>query len=1182
MYLKRLEVKGFKSFAEKIDLDFAGGITAIVGPNGSGKSNISDAIRWVLGEQSAKTLRGAKMEDVIFAGTENRKSLGCSEVTLTIENSSRILPIDYSEVTVTRRLYRSGESEYLLNNTPCRLKDIIEVFMDTGIGKDGYSLIGQGKIDEILSSRSEDRRNIFEEAAGIVKFKTRKQEAERRLENTKQNLIRISDIIEELEEQIEPLREQSIVAKKYLGLRDELKELEVNLILHNYNHAMEKLNNMIRNLEELNGNSRDYEEKKNQLIDLIKFQKEEISQLDLSFEETNNIRFEYEKNLEAKQGNLKLLNERYDNLNREQNRIREEILGYTNAVQELDIQKSEHEGNENKLKNEVIEQNNIINNIIEEYSEFNRRCQEFEELIENSKSDLIQVLKDISNINNKINSSEVINQNLENRRLQLEKELRIKNEKIAELIGEIDKSLNRTKHLEEKIEFERNRLRDTNNKILLIRESEDKLKETRNAAFYSLKTKEARFKTLMDMERDMEGFNRAVKSIISNYRDDISVYGTVSDIIEVPRGYETAMEIALGFSVQNIIVDNENTASKLIGYLKKNNLGRATFLPLTTIKNRDINIERGKLNIKGFLGTASKIVLYDEKFKNAVSNLLGRVLICDTLENARTLAGRTDYNYRIVTLEGDVINSGGSFTGGSTNIKGSGLFSRKNEIKELETFIEESKKELREIEERIIDNNRELEENKKFHDDLNSNIQSVSYDLRAEGSRLDAFKIQEREIEASIKDIQIEMEQIDLEFNKNTNISDENKRLLSSFNNKQSEIEEKINSMQLEYKNYQAGREEISGRITSEKIILTEKQKSLEAVRNKIEEINRELISLKNKIQICSRQLGENELKLEETKENTKNVIADIQKNAEGIVIIKDKIFELEGQKKESQGKLAIKEKELQNIEETLRDIINSIHKIEVSRSKIESDVEVQCNKLWDEYELSIPQADKFKKDISNMSEANKKLNELKTGIKLLGNVNINSIEEYKRVLERYEFLVVQREDLLKGEQSLVDIIEEITKKMKTQFEENFAIIRENFNTTFKELFGGGHADLKLEDEDILNSGIDIIVQPPGKKLQSLSLLSGGERGLSAIALLFAILKMKPTPFCVLDEIEAALDDANVNRFAEFLKDYAGNTQFIMITHRKGSMAVADTLYGVTMEEKGVSKIISLKLRGGN
>lgn len=1182
LYLKKLEIKGFKSFADKVELDFTKGITAIVGPNGSGKSNISDSIRWVLGEQSAKTLRGAKMEDVIFAGTESRKALGCAEVALTIDNSCNTIPLDYSEITIARRLYRSGESEYLLNGTPCRLKDIVEIFMDTGIGKDGYSLIGQGRIDEILSTRSEDRRNLFEEAAGIVKYKTRKQEAERKLENTRQNLIRISDIIRELEGQIEPLYNQSQVAKKYLALREELKELEISVILNNYEEASKKLTKFSSNIEELVEGQASYEKKRDELILSIQNIKKELGDLEKEYEESNNFRVEIEKSHENKQGNLKLLNERHENFFKEKERIKNEINNERERLkraQEL-IDRAEEERASIEREVESIER--VIEEINKEYTDANEKCIQHERLIEDRKSEAIQILKEISETTNKINSSTIIMNNLESRKIQLERELKSKNEKLIMLNIEIDKTTSIKKHYDEKLLLEKNKLQNELQRLKSLEEELKKLNHSKGKIFEELKTLEARYKTLVDMEKDMEGFNRAVKAIISKFKDSKKVFGTISDLVKVPRGYEVAIEIALGASVQNIVVDNEHTAGDMINYLKNNHLGRATFLPLTTIKGREASLKENIYGIKGFLGIASDIISYDNIFKNAVTNLLGRVLICDDLESAKHLARVTDYNFRIVTLDGDVINSGGSFTGGSSNIKNSGVISRKNEISELTELINKGKDEIIKVDHRINDNTYQINVSKDNIEAIKADIQNLNIKINDEENKMRLYIREKESCEESIKDIQIEMEQIDKEFIKNQDFLKENKLNLERLDKRQKIVEEEISQLQIEYRNAQAYKDHISSKLTEKKIVFAEKSKAYEAIIKNVDVQKKEVWGINNKILNLKGQIDELNNKILNVEEEIKINLSDIQRTAESIVEIKDRVLNLEIGKKELTGIIYLKEKELETIQETLRDITTSIHRLELSKSKTESEMDVLANKLWDEYELSIPQAEKYRKDIKNPAEAARRVNELKNNIKSLGDVNVNSIEEYKRVTERCEFLKLQEKDLHEAETALMDIIDEMTRKMKYQFEEKFKIIRQNFNETFKELFGGGYADLRLEDDDVLNSGIDIIVQPPGKKLQSLSLLSGGERGLAAIALIFAILKMKPTPFCVLDEIEAALDDANVNRFAEFLKNYSSNTQFIIITHRKGSMAAADALYGVTMEEKGVSKTISLKLKGGN
>lgn len=1181
MYLKRLEVKGFKSFADKVDLEFGKGITAIVGPNGSGKSNISDAIRWVLGEQSAKTLRGGKMEDVIFSGTENRKALGCAEVSLTIDNTNKLLPLEYSEITVTRRLYRSGESEYLINNTIVRLKDIVELFMDTGIGKDGYSLIGQGKIDEILSTKSEERRNIFEEAAGIVKYKTRKQEAERKLENTKQNIIRLNDIINELEEQIEPLRKQSDIAKKYLTLREELKQLEINVMLHNYASNDEKLKKHYTDIKELNEGKNELDNKRQFIIEKIEELKNELEHYENVFQETNGERFAAEKGLENKQGTLKLLNERCDNYNKECIRLAGLIEEERNLAIQMNKQQEDLINEKSRVELEVLEMEENLKKINREYETTQKSCIEYEKTIENYKADIIQILGCISDINNKTSSAEATVENIKNRRMQLNKEIEVKKEKLNFNLDEIEKSSDSINNNSEELILLNNKKDETNKKIQSLENEKNSIIRERNEYFEKLKTYEAKYRTLNEMERDMEGFNKAVKSIIKNYKDDASVFGTVSDLIKVPTGYEIAIEIALGSSIQNIVVDSENTASQMIKYLKQNNAGRATFLPLSTIKPRNITIDKQTKEVEGYLGIASDIVSYDDKFANPISNLLGRVIISKDLVSAQRIARITDYMYRIVTLEGDVINAGGSFTGGSTNIKNTGVFTRKNEITDLAARICEQKELLKKSEEKSLNIDKDLNSCKDILRKIDNEIQIYTIRIQTEKNKIQVLQREKDAILETIKEIEIELSHNESEINRNIENIKSNALLLEKYQIENENINKKVETFQKEYKNLQIYKEDLWDKITKQKIILADKMKTMEILFDKIKDLDSQINNRNKKEIFYEEQLNESIKGLEFTKNEIKNLIADIQKSAELIIELKDKIFSIENTKKELSNQLILKEKQKSAIEENINSTIQSIYKLEIVKSKLETEIEALTNKLWDDYELTIPQAEKYKIEISNFSEANKKVNDLKNSIKLLGEVNVNSIEEFKRVTERYEFLSNQKLDLQRAEASLINVIEDITTKMQEQFISKFKEIKENFNQTFRELFGGGYADLKLEGEDVLSSGIDIIVQPPGKKLQSLSLLSGGEKGLSAIALVFAILRMKPTPFCVLDEIEAALDDANVNRYAAFLKDFSFKTQFIIITHRKGSMSVADALYGVTMEEKGVSKMVSLKLKGG-
>lgn len=1179
MYLKKIEIKGFKSFADKTALEFGEGITAIVGPNGSGKSNISDSIRWVLGEQSAKTLRGGKMEDVIFAGTQNRKQLGCAQVDLTIDNNDSMLPFDYSEITVSRRLYRSGESEYLINNTPCRLKDITELFLDTGIGKDGYSLIGQGKIDEILSTRPEDRRNIFEEAAGIVKYKLRKEESQKKLEATRINLERVEDIIAELEEQVTPLEEQSKVAKKYLELYEELKAKEINLLIYKYEEEEKKLKKVESDIKELTLNKETYQIKKNELEALNDELKKEQLAIDNNIEKLNEKQLDEEKKYENKIGNLNLYKEKIENYNREYERLLAEVQEQQNKAKSYEFQGKQLMELKASIDTEIKSHSKLINEFTEEYDRIKLYYSNSFDEVEDKKSELIQILKDISELNNKVNLINANINNLNERRKQILRDNQLKNEKKTELEDELRELDNKVNELYEDINDLNINKEDLNiNKLAQEKENEN-LAKSRTLLFDKLKSEEARFRTLNSMEKDMEGFNRAVKAIIQKFKDGKKVFGTVSNIIDVPNGYEIAIEIALGAAIQNIVVDCEDNAQDLIRHLKLYNLGRATFLPLTTVKPRELKIKFSEID-KGYLGAASDIIKYDEKYKNVILNLLGRIIICDNLSNARVIAKKLDYNYKIVTLDGDIINAGGSFTGGSTNLKNSGIISRKNEIMDLGNSIGLRKTELARIEDKISSNLSIIKEINKNLEDLNKMLQDKSIMVQTYKNKMSSILKLVDDINEEISDNLIEIEQLDHQGEMNEEYLKDNTNKIKSLNDRQNKEEIMLEEIQKNCDSIQVKISEISNKITDEKIVFAEKSKVLESTNSKISDINNLIQETRNKIDQYNNEIRINAKKTNDIEESIKASEVELKELEFEIKSIRNELSDLTNYKKGVESRIEHTLKELKINDNTLNGLIQSIHKLELLKSKLEADGEMRINKIWDDYEISIPQAHKYKKEIANVSEEENNIKKLKDYIKALGNVNVNSIEEYKRVIEKYTFLKSQREDLINAQTSLEGIIGSITKKMRNQFEKNFNVIKDNFNLTFKELFGGGNGDLRINGEDVLTAGIDIIVQPPGKKFQSLSLLSGGEKGLAAIALIFAILKMKPTPFCVLDEIEAALDDANVNRFASFLKIYSSKTQFIMITHRKGSMAVANALYGVTMEEKGISKLLSLKLKG--
>ncbi|MEG0370892.1 MAG: chromosome segregation protein SMC, partial [Clostridium sp.] len=1172
MYLKKIEVKGFKSFADKIELDFETGITAVVGPNGSGKSNIADAIKWVLGEQSAKSLRGAKMEDVIFAGTQKRGALGFAEVSLVIDNADGLIDFDYSEITIRRRLYRTGESEYSINGTQCRLKDILEVFMDTGIGKDGYSLIGQGKIDEILSSRSDDRRHLFEEAAGIVKYKWRKNESERKLENTRQNMLRLDDIIEELEIQIDPLQKQSENAKKYLSFRDSLKEIEINLLAHNYSELKDRMQKSHDEEKALQNTKAEYEKLRDKLQSEYEALKVDINNIEETFLNANKDMIEMEKSFENKQGNLKLLGERYENLIRDKIRIKNEIKDENEIIDNI-IKEIEFVV-EKKLKEEIIlkEIEQELKCIEDEYKEVYEKCLQGEMNIEAKKADAIQTLKDLSESVNKSNSCEINIKNLNNRKNQILREKDIKQDRKDSLLSEASLSENNLENITVSIENIKNKIQDIKYKIEEYDNDIINLNRDRNTYFDDLKQREAKYLTLSAMERDMEGFSRSVKSILKKYTIRDEVFGTVNEIIRVPRGFETAIETTLSSSLQNIVVKDETIAREAIEYLKKNNLGRATFYPLTTIKGRNSSIPESVKSINGFRGIASDIVDYDITFRNIITSLLGRVIICDDLINAREIAKVTDYSFRIVTLSGDVINSGGSYTGGSSNYKNSGLISRKNTIKSLEEEIQTFKKKLSSIELIIQDKNTKLKLEKGYEVKVNDEYQNILSNYNNENAKVNSIKSNLNMIIEDTKDLSIELEQIEFEIIKNKDFEKDVFEQGEKLKIYQIKLEKEIESLVIDYKDEGRIKDDIQEKTTKIKIRLTESTKSIEGLEDKRVTLNRDKASHEIRINTFSNKILDMENVISETTKETKKITEDIKTISGSVVTIKNKIHEVEKMKKEANDKRDYLEKQISKSEETVASLIETIHKFDIRISKLDMEMDVLRAKLWEEYEVTIPEAITIKRPIESLKEEAKTVEDIKLSIKNLGNININAIEEYKKVIERYEFLTTQKKDLQDAESSLVEVIGEMTDKMRVQFAEKFEIMRNNFNETFRELFGGGYADLKMCDEDPLTSGIDIIVQPPGKKLQNLTLLSGGEKGLSAIALVFAILKMKPTPFCVLDEIEAALDDANVNRYAKFLKEYAKKTQFIIITHRKGSMAVADSLYGVTMEEKGISK----------
>ncbi|BEP29404.1 chromosome segregation protein SMC [Helicovermis profundi] len=1179
MYLKKLEMKGFKSFADKTNIDFNSGISCVVGPNGSGKSNITDAVRWVLGEQKVKSLRGSKMEDIIFSGTKDRKKLGFAEVSLLFDNSENFFEIDFNEVKVTRRVFRSGDSEYLINNTLCRLKDIKEIFVDTGLGTDGYSIIGQGKIDSILSTNKDERRQIFEEAAGIVKYKNRKKESERKLENTDLNLLRVDDILSELKERLDPLKEESEKAKVYLELSKELKDVEVNVFLSNIDKINEKLNS-IKNDEIDYGYKTDVDSK--QLLELKKIERtllKEIDELTLAISASKENHFEILNNVKELEGEESLYNEKISNLNKNLTRIENEIIvlekeknEFSNNIKSLNL-------NKDKISSESTEIENDFNVLSEKYEKKNNKIKEIEVGNEKIKTYAIDLLNQIERKKSETISNERIISTFIGSVNDIKEKLSIKMNRLSQNEEEIiliEKNINNLKKKFNDNSFRKTNL-DSENRALIAQIGEKEL--VLNNAHNRITEITTEKKILVQMEKEHEGFDYSVKTAMKFIDNKKGFYGVVASLIELPKKYEKAIEITLGKSLQNIVCESASSAHTVIDYLKKEKKGRVTFLPIQSIKKYSkLRIDNSLLKVDGYIGVASELVNYDEKFNSVFSYLLGKTVIVRDYKVATLISKNFNTNFRIVTLDGEIINQSGSITGGSYKTKISNILSRKRKIKELEL-------ELDSIEKIFLKNKSEIELLKKNKFKLEEKIKLIFEEL--EELKINSIN-KNNEFENLKKDIYEMKKQIE---NNNKEIISLN-REIESILDKNDKLDEEMNNLALEKNQLDA---KLSSFLSDGSIIVSE----LNKLEEEITEKKIVIATYKEKIDNFILEIDRNKSEYIKT-ENLVKIkfeeinLAKLEKNAslaklDEIMIKLAKLFkdkvnasELAEINKNEVATLKVKYSEIQNkilkISNSIENIQKEIHHLELIKIKNETEKENITANLWEKYEMNIESANKFRSNLE-IKYPLKVMNKLRKDIKNIGEVNVSSIEEYDDVSERYNFLYDQHKDLVTARKSLIEVIGGLEAKMIEKFKEALEQIDSHFDSIFKELFNGGHSKLIIEDmDDILSSNIEIVAQPPGKKLQSLNLLSGGEKALTAIALLFSILKIKPSPFCILDEIEAALDDVNVYRFANFLNHYTDKSQFIVITHRKGTMEVADSLYGVTMEEFGVSKIVSVKL----
>lgn len=1182
MFLRSLEIRGFKSFADKTELKFKKGVTAVVGPNGSGKSNISDSVRWVLGEQSVKTLRGGKMEDVIFAGTQFRKPVGLAQVSLTLDNSDGSLASDYNEITISRRIFRSGETEYLINGTKCRLKDITQLFMDTGIGKEGYSLIGQGKIEAILSGKPEERRALLEEAAGIVKYKSRKEEAEKKLSNTDANLVRIRDIISTYEERIEPLKIEREKALKYREISNNLREKEVSLLVHFINE-IEK--NLAEFNEEVCKREVELDRKKEKLLsekDKLRELEESIAAIEKRTSDEKTEYYAKKEEISKLTSDIQLFKERIKNLNANIEKNEGSLEEIRNKILVLEEERSKAEEELLEKRDEQRNKEEEIRTLENTNSEVLEKINEMDSELRNLKEDEFEILRghseiknNITLINNDINVREEKEQSLKFSLSSIEGNIKINIATLDGLKNSVELSKEEIKKIEDSVIEKKKEISNLNGKITRkdgeIRALNKKINEL-----------EANKNMLSNLEKHYEGYNRSVKTLMERIEKGLTpaADGTkvLGEIFEVKKEFETAIEIALGAGISNVITENEKIAKDLINYLKKNNIGRATFLPLNNIRGNKLSIDNSIKSIDGYIGIASDIITYPSKYEKAVNNVLGRTIVCRDMDSALNISRKSNNSYRIVTLTGEIVAPGGALTGGSIQGKHTNILGRKREIEEIAINLEHKKNELSNILKEV--------------ETLKQNVRTLDEGILNSRDEIHFKNIEVAKNESEIKSLRIESEKLrhSLEVSKG-----EIKRNEDDILRLKNALEEKNQELL-----------HVEGQNTWNKERATELENILETSRKEVNEIREKLTELKvnkasldealsGKLSEVSRkekEITECNLKVNEiSKENKVNLenIAYLTKEIESkdtnIEEKTNRILELEECFKEEEvqkGKLKEEYKVKDSLISETQDIINKeegeLNKKEIQRAKIEMEKDNQYTKLNEELDLTLAEAKEIAVEVDSVHKYREDIGNLKKNITILGTVNLAAIEEYEEVKEKFEFMSSQEQDLEKAKEELLSVIGEMTDKMKELFKENFKILNRNFNETFKELFKGGSAELILAEGDELTANIDINVEPPGKKLQNINLMSGGEKVLSAIALLFAILKMKPTPFCILDEIEAALDDANVYRYAEFLREFSHKIQFIVITHRKGTMEASDIMYGVTMEEKGVSKVVSVDL----
>ncbi|MGG3842403.1 chromosome segregation protein SMC [Anoxybacillus kestanbolensis] len=1178
MFLKRLEAIGFKSFADRISIDFVPGMTAIVGPNGSGKSNITDAIRWVLGEQSVKSLRGAKMEDVIFSGSESRKPLNVAEVTLTLDNSDQFLPLEYEEVSVTRRVYRSGDSEFFINKQPCRLKDIVDLFMDSGVGREAFSIISQGKVEEILSSKAEDRRMIFEDAAGVLKYKMRKKKAEHKLSETEDHLQRVQDILHELNQQLEPLKQQASIAKEYMEKKEQLQTYEVGLIVHEIEQLHEKWEALKAQLALHQQNEMDLATTLQKEEAHIAKLRHELTALDESIDGLQQVLLLVSEELEKMEGKKQLLKERKNNAHKQQQQMEQTMAQLAERERSLEAMIAEKKKLLQQLQTDVQA---LQAELKEKNSVLSAYGPKAEAEIERLKSEYIDLVHEQAT--------------LKNERMHIETQLQKNEEKQRQLIAANDEHIRAYEHIVEQWEQKQQLVRElqqrmtnqektiqTEEQQLTVRKEQYRKKEaTLYEAYQYVQKIKSKKEMLEAMQQEYAGFFQGVKEVLKA-KDRLSgIHGAVVELMTVPSELETAIEVALGGAAQHIVVENEQSAREAIQFLKRNAYGRATFLPLNVIQRKTLpsSVRADIAKHPAYVGVASELISYEATYEQVMTNILGTVIITRDLKGANELARQLQYRYRLVTLEGDVVNPGGAMTGGTVNKQTSSLLSRARELEEVTASWRDAERKTLELEQLVQREKEAIAQAEQQRTALYAELEANRIALQEEKSAWMELDLRKKHMDERLAVYRYERQTLEEEKQELTARLHHVEQLLEALQQKIADIDEQVKQWTEKKQLEQQSKEQMQEQLTAVKVALAEKQEHVrneeQHVRRLIEEWEETKRTRAQMEHECNQLLYHMNEQAEDEQQLERICEEKMKQKEETIQLIASR----REQRLDYQTKLEQLEKEMKELKRQHKQLTDTLKDEEVKLARFDMELDHLLNRLREEYKLSFEAAKEAFPLTISAQEARKKVKLIQLAIDELGTVNLGAIEEYERVSERHRFLTEQKEDLQRAKDTLYQVIDEMDDEMKRRFATTFEQIRAQFARVFVELFGGGKADLQLTDpNDLLHTGVDIVAQPPGKKLQHLSLLSGGERALTAIALLFAILNVRPVPFCVLDEVEAALDEANVQRYAKYLKKFSDDTQFIVITHRKGTMEEADVLYGVTMQQSGVSKLVSVRL----